>query len=396
MSEKKLSKTCALVLGGHVNGYSIVKELYEQGIKEIALFDPGLSLARFSNKVKYRAKIDEKPKTLLKELKKLNHHYDCIILFPTDDPQLVNLNVIYDEVVDFCYMPFNRYTLLDSINKYFQYQACEKFSIPYPKTINVKSAMDLEFIDRLTFPILIKPSTGKNLNVEVFRTLYLETKSNYLSEKKMLIEKIDKGVKFIISEYIVGDDSNIYAYTCFRSQKGEILNEWVGKKLTQHPDNFGTFSSSSNDSNEDVYKQGRLLVEALNAFGIVQPEFKYDYRDKSFKLMEVNLRSMMWHRTGSISGVKLHETQYNYAIGKKVNKNKQDQNNKYHFVLMLHEISNLISRKGYWKDFKYNVWGGDKRFWAIFEWKDMKPFFYSLILLIKLILGKCLKQLGLR
>jgi len=322
MSEKKLSKTCALVLGGHVNGYSIVKELYEQGIKEIALFDPGLSLARCSNKVKYCAKIDKKPKTLLKELKKLNHHYDYIILFPTDDPQLVNLNVIYDEVVDFCYMPFNCNTLLDSINKYFQYQACEKFSIPYPKTINVKSAMDLEFIDRLTFPILIKPSTGKNLNVGVFRTLYLETKSNYLSEKKMLIEKIDKGVKFIISEYIVGDDSNIYAYTCFRSQKGEILNEWVGKKLTQHPDNFGVFSSSSNDSNEDVYKQGRLLVEALNAFGIVQPEFKYDYRDKSFKLMEVNLRSMMWHRTGSISGVKLHETQYNYAIGKKVNKNK--------------------------------------------------------------------------
>ena len=94
MSEKKLDKACALVLGGHVNGYSIVKELYEQGIKEIALFDPGLSLARCSNKVKYCAKIDEKAKTLLKELKKLNHHYDFIILFPTDDTQLVNLNVI--------------------------------------------------------------------------------------------------------------------------------------------------------------------------------------------------------------------------------------------------------------------------------------------------------------
>ena len=38
MSEKKLDKACALVLGGYVNGYSIVKELYEQRIKEIEFF----------------------------------------------------------------------------------------------------------------------------------------------------------------------------------------------------------------------------------------------------------------------------------------------------------------------------------------------------------------------
>ena len=217
-----------------------------------------------------------------------------------------------------------------------------------------------------------------------------------MSATKILAEYINEGIEFILSEYIPGEDNNIYAYTCFRSQKGEILNEWVGKKLTQYPDNFGNFSSSSNISNKNVYKDGRLLVEALNAFGIIQPEFKYDYRDQSFKLMEVNLRSMMWHRTGSISNVKLHETQYNYAINKRINKYEQNFNTKYHFILMSHEISNLIFRKGYWKDFKYNIWGGDKRAWGIFEWKDMRPFFYSLLLLIKLLVGRCLKRLRIR
>ena len=181
-----------------------------------------------------------------------------------------------------------------------------------------------------------------------------------------------------MSEYIPGEDNNIYAYTCFRSQDNEILNEWVGKKLSQHPDQFGNFSSATNTFNNEVYEQGRLLIEALNSYGIIQTEFKYDYRDKNYKLMEVSLRSDMWHRTGCVSGVKLNGTQYNYAIGKDVNKYNQDQNKSYHFVFMLHEISNLISRNNYWKVFKYNVWGGDKRFWAIFEWQDMKPFFYSL------------------
>ena len=69
MLKGKLDKTCALVLGGHVNGYSIIKELYEQDIKEIALFDSGKSIARFSNKVVYRAKIDKSAESLLKEIK---------------------------------------------------------------------------------------------------------------------------------------------------------------------------------------------------------------------------------------------------------------------------------------------------------------------------------------
>ena len=396
MLEKKLKNSCALVLGGHVNGYSIVKELYEQGITEIALFDPGRSLARYSNKVKYRAVIDKKSETLLKELKKLHQHYDYIVPFPTDDLQLEHLRAIYDEVSDFCYMPFNRDTLLDASDKFYQYQTCEKISVPYPKTVNAKSVSDLESIDGLTFPLLIKPSTRKDLTVDVFRTLYLEKEADYLNAKSNLAEKIAKGVEFVISEYIPGDDTNIYAYTCFRSQQGEILNEWIGKKLTQYPDNYGVFCSASNEAPEAVLSQGRALVEALDGFGIIEPEFKYDYRDGKYKLMETNLRSMMWHRTGSISGVKLQETQFKYATQHAITNYVQEKPQRIHFVLMLHEIPNLIARKGYWKHFKRNIWGGEKRVWAIFELRDMKPFFYSLFLLSKTGAAAWLRRFGLR
>ena len=394
MSEKKLGKVCALVLGGYINGYSIVKELYEQGIKEIVLFDQGRALASYSNKVKYRAVIDRTPETLLRELKKLSSRYDYIVLFPTGDLHLAHLNVIYDEVVDFCYMPFNRDTLLDSVNKYFQYQTCEKFSIPYPKTVNLKSATDLESIDRLTFPLLIKPSTGKNLNVDVFRTLYFEAKEDYLKAKPNLVEKIEQGVEFVISEYIPGDDTNIYIYTCFRSQSCKILNEWDGKKLTQYPDHFGQFSSASNETSDVVLKQGRVLVDALDVYGIVETEFKYDDRDGKYKLMETTLRSSMPHRTGSISGVKLHETQFKYATHQPVRQYMQEKSQRIHFVPMIHEIPNLVARKGYWKHFKHNVWGADKRVWAIFEWRDMKPFCYSLYPFLKTIIKAVLVRLN--
>ena len=353
-------------------------------------------MAVFSNKVKYRAVIDKTAGTLLDALIKLKEHYAYIVIFPTDDLQLENLHTIYDQVCNFAYLPFNRDTLLASSDKFFQYQTCEKIGIPYPKTVNIREKSDLEKIDILKFPVLIKPTTRKDLTLDVFRNLYLESIKDYQKNTKKLAHLIDKGVEFVISEYIPGDDTNIYAYTCFRSQKGEILNEWTGKKLTQYPDNYGVFCSASNEAPHDIMKQGRALVTALNAYGIVEPEFKYDSRDDKFKLIETNLRSMMWHRVGSISGVKLHETQFNYATKKPVKNYQQEKSQIIHFVLMLHEIPNLIARQGYWKHFKHNIWGGEKRHWAIFEWQDIKPFFYSLLLISKMGVAAWLRRFGLR
>lgn len=390
------SKTIALVLGGHINGYSIVKELYEEGVSNIAVFHYGRSLAGFSNKVDYVGTIDKTKKSLLENIEKLSKSFDSIIIFPTDDMQLENLNAIHNEIKAYCYLPFNHLNILETLDKSNQYAICEESGVPYPKTLYAKIKSDLQNIDALTFPLLIKPSVRKDLTTKVFRTLYLTSFEQYEAKKIELADFIDSGVEFLISEYIPGDDTNIYAYTCFRSQDGNILNEWVGKKLTQYPDNYGVVCSASNENHPTVVKQGRLIVNSLNAYGIVEPEFKFDSRDGKFKLMETNLRSMMWNRVGCISGVKLHKSLYLYANKKKNIKYSQVTKERIHFVLMLHEIPNLIARRGYWKYFKHNVFGGDERVWAVFESSDIKPFLYSLYLLTKLGVSACLRRLGLR
>lgn len=384
----------ALVLGGHVNGYSIIKELYQHDIKNIALFDLGKSLARYSNKVMYRARIDKTSQCLLSEIRQLHKSYSYIVIYPTDDLQLENLFAIYDQIKDFCYVPFNPKNLMNCLDKAYQYKVCEGIAVPCPKAISIKKLIDLENIDQFIFPLVIKPATRKDLVLDVFRILYLETENDYLRQKKSLTAYIEQGFEFVVSEYIPGDDTNIYAYTCFRSQQGEILNSWTGKKLTQYPDNYGVFSSASNQAPEIIEQQGQALANALDAYGIIEPEFKYDFRDGKFKLTEINLRSMMWHRIGYASGVMLHKTQFNYATRQLTKKTLQNKAESIHFVLMLHEVPNLIARKGYWKYFKYNVFSGDRRVWAIFEWQDLKPFFYSLTLLSKMAVSACLRRFG--
>jgi len=372
------SSVCALVLGGYVNGYSVIRELSGRGLSDIWLFDYCDSLASKSNKIKGFSKIDKTPESLKENLFKLRCQFDYIVLFPTDDLQLELISQVKDEILEFCFIPFNCDNVAQSLDKNYQYRCCDELGIPYPKTFVVDDLASLGSVSEARFPIILKPTKRCDLSDDVFRNLYLNDVSDLYENSKLIENYVDSGIVFLASEYVPGDDTNIFAYTGYRSKNGVILNEWIGRKLNQFPNSFGVFSSACNESPEIVRNQGRLLVEKLELYGISEPEFKYDYRDNTYKLMEINLRSMMWHRVGSLSGVDLHYSQWLDSIGLDVPSQKQSFSVKIHFIYMKHEIMNLLSRRGYCKYFYYNVFKSGRSEFAVYNYGDIKPFFYDL------------------
>ena len=383
----------ALVLGGYVNGYSIIKELHENEVENIALFDDHKSLGSVSNKIKYFELIKNDTNGLKKAIINLKKKCDFIVIYPTNDVHLENLYSIYNDISDFCHIPFNQKNIISSLDKKIQYSFCEKYNIPYPKTKFIDKISKIDLIDNMILPILIKPNKKHAKSLGVFRSMLIKDVNEISKKKKLITSFLNIGIEFIASEFIPGDDTNIHAYVGYRNSKGHILNEWIGKKLTQHPDNFGVYSSAINYSSEIVRYQGRKLLEVMDLFGICEPEFKFDVRDGKYKLMEINLRSMMWHRLGNLSGVHLHYTQFLDALAKETKFETQNLKGNIHFVYMKHEISNLIFRKKYWKHFKENVFGSEFRFFAIYDKSDIKPFLHDSIGLIKTILGRWRKQL---
>ncbi|MDD3248804.1 MAG: hypothetical protein PHF23_00320 [Smithellaceae bacterium] len=391
-----MKTNCTLVIGGYVNGYSIIRELHEQGVQNIVLFDYQSSLASKSNRIKIFKKIGKTTTSLKEALFEINKKFDYCVLFPTDDLQLEQLHTIYNEISSFCFVPFNYNNLLQSLNKFVQYRHCKEHGIPYPKTLYIEKDSDLKKIDSILYPILIKPSKRNDLCTNVFRSLILDSVKDLHDNTELLIHFLRSGQKFLASEIIPGDDTNIYAYVGYRSSAGKILNEWIGKKLTQFPDNYGVFSSASNEAPVIVAQQGRKLLEVMDLKGICEPEFKYDLRDGKYKLTEINLRSMMWHRVGNLSGVHIQYTQYLDALGHQVITEIQDKKNIVHFVFMTHEILNLLARRGYWKYFKHNVFGGTQRDFAVFNKGDFKPFLFSLWPFFKGFCIQCLKILKIK
>lgn len=386
---------CVLILGGRVNGYSIIQELYEKGVKEIVLFDVEKRVASASNKIKEYKTIKNSAENLYSELNRLHKEYEKIVIFPSDDLYLENLHKIYDEIQDFCFVPMNNNNFLECSNKYVQYEYCEKLGVPYPKTKHIKIKEELMFIN-IQYPILIKPNKRDDLKKKVFRNMTLENESDLHKNREKLENYIDAGISFLASEIIPGDGSCIYAYVGYRNKKGEILNEWTGKKLSQFPDDFGVFSSASNEAPDVISEQGRKLLEGMNIYGIAEPEFKYDHRDGKYKLTEINLRSMMWHRVGNLSGVNIQYSQYLDALGKTVPHQDQLKNKNIHFVYLRHEIINLISRPGYSKIFYHNIFTSDETHFAMFDRKDLKPFIMDCKETSASIIATCLRKLKIK
>ncbi|MGE5457325.1 MAG: hypothetical protein ACM3RX_03120 [Methanococcaceae archaeon] len=379
---------CALVLGGYVNGYSIIQELSENQVGEIILFAYSKELASYSNKIKQFTIIDKTPESLYKGIERLHTQYKKIIIFPTDDLQLENLHKIHPEISPYCFLPFNPENLHNCLDKYTQYSYCQKLGIPYPKTVYLQAKEDLENIHTLQFPVLLKPNKREDLKRKVFRNMQLHSPEDLEKVERNLETHFNNGIKFLASEIIPGDEDCLYAYVAYRAINGKILNEWVGKKLAQYPDNFGVFSSASNQAPEEVRIQGRKLLEGMDITGIAQPEFKFDFRDNQYKLMEINLRSMMWHRVGNLSGVNLQYSQYLDALGQEVNYQTQESNKDIHFIYLKHEIINLMRRKKYFQVFMRNIRNSGETHLAVYDKKDLKPFLKDCVDIVMSVIDK--------
>lgn len=386
-------KPVAVVLGGYVNGYSIIQELSDKEIDNIVLLHYPNQLAASSGLVTECIEIEPKKISIKTALNKINEKYDYLVLFPTDDVQLELLNELKNELLEFCFLPFNSENLISNSSKLVQYEWCEKLGIPYPKTKKLETDKDFFELKSFLFPLIIKPTQRKDMVLDVFRSLNIESLEDLEKQKKFLKSFISKGVSFIASEIIPGSSSgSIFAYTAYRDNNGTIINSWIGKKVNQYPDDYGVFSSASNVAPLIIEEQGRVLVEGMDLFGIVEPEFKYDPRDGKYKLMEVNLRSMMWHRMGALSGVFLQYTQWLDALNKEIPRYIQKQDKVIHLVYLKYEFFNLVSRAKYLNFFWNALRGGDQNHFALTGSSDWKPFLTDSIQMIKGGLGRILRR----
>lgn len=388
----------AVVLSAHVNALHIIRQLGIENIPIICIADNNLYMGLHSKHITQNIIIDYSKddlalyEGLLEIGKKLKRKG---VIFPTDDEHVRILSEYYNELNKYYYIAVNPYNKDNIISKEYQYKICSEISVPYPKSYYLKSNKDIDvFIEGavdMMYPIIIKPLSRADSSQDIFRVIEICSADELKEALPVLHKHIDVG--YIASEIIPGEPDQLWTYGCYCDSNSNVIAGFTGKKLTQRPYYFGVFSTARYVKNDIVSEQGKRLLEAVKHIGLSQVEFKYDYRDNKYKLMEINPRYWMWHGVGIKDDISLALIHYYHIKGdmesfEKLNKEQSDK--VAHIVFFFSEIVNIIDNKPRIKFIKnfFKAMALPNTIEAIFDIKDIKPFFFFIIYLLKMKLGK--------
>jgi len=378
-------KSGVIVLGGHVQGYGIVRIFGENNIPCIVIDTTKINIARHSKyclkfyKINYRNLIG-----LLLEFAK-NSKFKNWLLIPTDDYYVRLLSQNRDKLNNHFIVTVDDWERINIFfNKKNTYLLAQKIGIPIPKTFYPSSIEAIKsFRDVIKFPCIIKPAIMLDFYRHFKQKVFV---CNDITELEVNFKKaveIVKPEEVIVQEIIPGNNENQYSVGIF-FDRDKSYNLLVGRRKRQHPIDFGnatTFAETVDIPILIEYAE-KILTEA-KFFGICEVEFKYDQRDNQYKFLEVNPRTWKWHVISQFADIPFLLSLYNYFLaGRPIIKKDYENSGWRDIVTDLPIIFKLLLKGIFIKSDATNIQS------AVFNKADLKPFLYQLIFLPYLIIKR--------
>jgi predicted ATP-grasp superfamily ATP-dependent carboligase len=179
---------------------------------------------------------------------------------------------------------------------------------------------DLSDVQRLNcrFPVVLKAAYREGANE------FTRAKAWKADDRETLLSLYQRAAALvgndavIIQEWIPGNGETQFSYAGLWN-RGDAIATLVAKRARQHPIDFGRSSTFVETVEQDqVEELASRFLKSLNYTGIVEIEFKYDHRDRQYKLLDVNGRFWTWNGLGSLAGVDFPYLAWRQAVGQSV------------------------------------------------------------------------------
>ena len=198
----------------------------------------------------------------------------------------------------------HNYPNIDIINSLIMketfYKTYENSVLDFPTTIYYDCSNPVEISDEFTYPVIIKPS-----NVIEYNHIDFEGKNkiykveNYNDLVTIVNKIVDNGYKdiLILQEFIPGDDSYLFdsVVYCGKDKKVKYIS-FAQIGLQEHSKtmvgNAAVLINGFNQygDNSEMIQKIKTFMEDIGYQGFAEFDMKYDYRDKKFKVLEINAR----------------------------------------------------------------------------------------------------------
>lgn len=307
----------AVVLSQWTTGLSYVRSLHRRGIPTLLLTDRGRLGAPSRHELTVELPgIVEEPAVWLEALvavaERSNRRPVLLVAFDHAVLFVGEHAAELERHYDFLTPPLE--TSAAIVDKHRQYELAAAAGIPIPRTFFPESGeAAVELAGDGSYPCLIKPYVGYNVAGH-----FGDRKNLVVEDAPALRSEFDRlaaaGVPCLVQEVVPGGDSAFYGYLGFWGSDGSEV-AWITKqKLRQEPALFGDGTYQRTVDVPPVAELSRRFLKALNYVGVAGVEFKYDLRDDSYRLIEVNPRAVSGNELAVAAGVDLPYINYAYLV----------------------------------------------------------------------------------
>ncbi len=293
-----------LILGTDANAYYMARCCYEAyKIKPYVIGTKELSFTKYTNilNVSYNKDMWSE-EGFLKLLRDFAKDKDEKIL-------LISTNETYSEFIsknknelskNYLFNLPNIDVIKSLTNKELFYKTYEKSSLKFPKTIYYDKNSKINLKD-ITYPVIVKPANVVSYNhLEFIGKNKIYKINNYEELNKTIDLVYHNGYKdkLIIQEFITGGDDYLFDAVCYVNSKGKaefmsFAQIGLQERTKSMVGNAAVLINGLNLTKGNILAEVNILkefLEQINYRGFAEIDMKYDQKDNTFKVLEINAR----------------------------------------------------------------------------------------------------------
>lgn len=294
-----------LILGTDPNAYYMSRCCYEAFHKKPYVIGKSpLSFTTYSNilNVSYESDIWSEEGFLRILEKFANEHKGKIVLISTNETYTEFVSANKEKLKDRYVFNFPSPEVIKSLtNKENFYKTYQDSKLSFPSTFYYDCKKKVKVPEDLTYPVVLKPANVviyNHISFDGKKKIYKIESYEELNKTINLIKENGYNDKLIIQEFIPGGDDALFDAVLYVNTKGKcefmtFAQIGLQERTSSMVGNAAVLINGFNTTKGDVKKEVKILkefMESINYRGFAEVDMKYDVRDNTFKILEINAR----------------------------------------------------------------------------------------------------------
>ena len=251
-------------------------------------------------------------------LLKLDAPANQTILWATNDDQVELVSRHHAALSTRFFIPLTPWQHLEhTVDKLKLCALAHRHQIPAPWILQAETVID-GTTEPPAYPCLIKPTQTPRFFAHYNTKLH--TAQTHQQAIDLCKDAQANDIEVMACEYIRGDTSDLKLMNIYRDQKGEYRFALLAEKVRTHPLKFGLGAVIRTiPMDAELLELSKKLLQANHYHGFAMIEWKQDPGTKTYTLIEINPRPVLFQRLFQHAGINYFDAITADAENRKIN-----------------------------------------------------------------------------